>query len=135
MIKKIIAPVIEEVGKFGEAAKKQVSPDGNAQNSQAQTSELVKDIYKPQEEHAPEELLKKQAEDKKKEAQLVHSLHQQYVQATFNRPKAKEEPVAKKLEDEKKKERWELAQEEKKKPPPLPVQRAQNIEKHRGASG
>ncbi len=136
-IKTVIKPVVEEIGKFGETAKEQVNPDEkrSAEQSKSETQELVKDIYNPQGEHKPEELLKKQAEDKKEEARLRNVLHQQYVRSTFDRPKPKEEPKAEKLENEEKKKRWELMQKEKKKPAPLPVQRAQNIEKHRGSSG
>lgn len=132
MIKKIIKPVVEELGKLGETAINQVKPK---ETSQDETKQLVKDLYKPQEESSPQELMQKQAEDKKKTLQLRQILHQQYAQPLLNHPKPKEEPKAEKLEKEKKMEEFEFQEKEKKKPPPLAVQRAQKVEKYPGAGG
>lgn len=133
-VKNLITPVVEEIGKFAETAKEQVRPDASAQNSQAQTSELVKDIYKPDQEISPQDILKKQAEDKKQRLQLRQALHQEYVQSTLNRPKPKEEPKAEKMERQKMEDLQEKKKKEEKKVP-INVQRAQNVEKFRGSSG
>lgn len=79
----------------------------------------------------------KTPEEQQKLAQLRNTLHQEYYQKTFNRPKPQEERQAEKVEkEEKEEEQKKLVVEEKKKKKPIAVHRAENkIEKFRGASG
>lgn len=113
-----------------------------------QDKDFVKELYglgeQPKKETEHEKSIKKLAEknpqksqeDIQKLAQLRQELHKTtYYQPLVNPQKKEEERPAEKIENEKKKERWELQEKEAKKPPPLAVKRAQNIEKFRGASG
>ncbi len=130
-VKAIISPVVEEVGKFVDTAKEQVTLADSDQKSSDDTKKLVEDIYKPG-ETKPQ---KPQESDEVKTQRLRSELHSQYYQSLVNRPKSQEEPKADELERKKNEERWELQQKQKEKPPPLVVRNAQNIEKNRGSSG
>lgn len=131
----IIKPVVEEVGKFGEAAKGQVTASDSKQGDD--TKDFIKDIYKPGEEKSAAEISQNKVADKEKLAKTRAKLkaHQEYFQRLTNPPKPKDEPVAEKLEREKKQEMVDLQKKEDKKPAPIAVSRAQNIEKFRGSSG
>lgn len=133
----ILKPVVEEVGNLAETAKTQVAPSDEAEKLKDETKQLVKDIYKPGEEKSAAEIAQNKAKDEAKleKTRAKLAAHQEYFQNLINRPKAPEEKKADELEREKKQEMIDLQQKEKKKPPPLAVQNAQNIEKHRGSSG
>lgn len=131
-VKTIIKPVIEEAADLVKTAGGQIT----GETSKEETQELVKDIYKPAGEKSTAEIVQNKIKDKEnlKKTRAKLAAHQRYFQNEFNRPKPKEEPVAEKLEREKKQEMVDLQKKEAKKPP-LAVQRAQNIEKNRGSSG
>lgn len=137
-IKAIIAPVVEEAGKFVETAKEQVTLADSNQSSGDDTKRLVEDIYKPGETKSPEEIAKNQVKDKAKLEKTRAKLraHQEYFQNLTNPPKQKEEPVAKKIEREKMQDLQSEQEKQAKKPPPIAVQRGQrSIESQRGSSG
>lgn len=150
-ITKVIQPVVDELGKFGETAKKQVNPDtrkSDEKKAKDETAQLVKDIYKPSlrpdglkpQEITPEDIVKQQAEDKKKEAELRQALEMHkttYYDPLVNRPKKPEEQERpqERAERQEKEDRWKL-EEKKKKENPIAIQRAaQKTEKYPGASG
>lgn len=136
-IKAIIAPVIEEVGKFAETAKEQVVLADQPQQANNDTKKLVEDIYKPGEVKSPAEIAQNKAKDQAKLAKTRAKLsaHQQYFQRLTNPPKAPEESKAEEKDREEDKKRWELQEDKKEKRKFIPIDRAQNIEKHRGSSG
>ncbi len=125
----------DELGKFVETGVSQIKPQPKASVSKSDQKEVVDFLYGKGKDEQPSPESPKAEDDeklKKYRNELKNYLHSQYYQSLTT--KKQEERPAEKIEREKKQENFELIQKEKKKPP-LPVQRAQNIEKNRGSSG
>ena len=144
----ILGEILEQGGsgisQIPKTVKSQVLPSSqNSQNEKSQNEEIVKSLYEksdssqtpPQTENDEDQLAKTRNEllTKKQAHQQQHDIT--YYNPTFNPPKQEEARPAEKVEQEKQQEMQELQQKEAKKPKPLAVDRAQNIEKFRGASG
>lgn len=141
-IKAIIKPVAEELGKFGETAKKQIAQIED-KDSKQQTEEVVKHLYgvdkqsneKPATTASNAAVAEIQRQEEAQKQKLRQELHQQYVQNTFNPPKPQEETPVERVEKQKMEDIREKDEKEKKKKP-IMVQRAQqSVEKFRGAAG
>ncbi|MBI2074945.1 MAG: hypothetical protein HYT83_03870 [Candidatus Levybacteria bacterium] len=116
---------------------------------QQQNKDIIKAMYAPSEKNKTQNTQAEQAaqnaaqnnpektpEEIQKMVALQKQLHKEsYYDPLFNAPKQKEEKPVEKIEREKKEEEFELQEKEKKKPKPITVDRAQNVEKFRGASG
>ncbi len=94
--------------------KKNMSSSSSSNNSNPVAQALGVKPKDPNAGKTPEEIAQM--------LRLRMQLHSsEYYQPLVNPRKQKEEPVAEKLEREKKEEQFELAEKEKKKPPKLPV--------------
>lgn len=116
-----------------------------------QNEDIVKAMYAPTEqknvpqnnpqvqlaEKIAQEHPEKSSEEIQQYVQLQQQLHKEtYYDPTFTPPKKEEPRAAEKVEQEKQQEMMELQEKEEKKPkPPISIDKSQNIEKHRGASG
>ena len=143
----MIGEILEEGGSIvsqtAKTVKSQVLP--SSQNEKNQNEEVVKSLYEKSDSAQPppqtvsEEDQLAQTRNELQTSQSKKQAHQQqhdvtYYNPTFNQPHPQEERSAEKVEREQQQEMQELQQKEAEKPK-LAVDRAQNIEKFRGASG
>lgn len=149
-VKKTGKAAVDSAAATVKAATNQIAGDsaGNLGSNEAkandktQTEELVKELYAPSKPQDSQNLPLAEPQSKTEEqtrlANVRQKLHDEvYYQPLIQGQKAKqEERPAEKVEKEKKQELVDLQKKEAKKPPPIAVQRAQQIaEKFRGVSG